>query len=165
MATEECAMQWQDNARGFSLLEAVVAIGLLAGALAVLLQLFAITTRANQSARVSSLATIAAGAKMEELRRLAPPYTASPSDALITNRPGFCDLLDAGGSHLADCVLPGDRAFFVRRWAVAPLAAGPGNTTALTVLVSWGDMPDATPASQQRLEQVRLVSVRAAGHR
>jgi type II secretory pathway pseudopilin PulG len=154
-----------NDARGFSLLEAIVAIGLLAGALTLLLQLFAMTTRANVSARVSSLATIAAGAKMEELRRLAPPYAASPPDALSTNRPGFCDLLDAGGGRLANCVLPGDRAFFVRRWAVAPLAGGPGNTTALTVLVSWGDMADVTPASQQRVEQVRLVSVRAGGHR
>lgn len=165
MAMEGRAIRRRDDARGFSLLEAIVALGILAGALATLLQLFAMATRANASSRYSSLATLAASAKMEELRRLPPPFAASPPDALSKNAAGFCDLLDRNGARVAGCTAPGDRAAFVRRWSVAPLAGGPGNTTAFTVLVSWGSMADVTPALTRRVDEVRLVSIRAAGHR
>ena len=56
--------------RGFSLLETVVATGLLAGALAALGQMFAISVANNRTARSGSYATVLAGQKMEQLRGL-----------------------------------------------------------------------------------------------
>ena len=153
------------DGRGFSLLEVLVAVVILAGGFTGLLQLFTVTTAANVAARRSSLAAVMASAKMEELRRLPWPYAGSPPDALSRNTVAYCDLLDAAGRHLADCASPGDRAPFVRRWAVTPLPAAPGGTAALAVLVTWGDIPDVSAPGDSRTNEVRLVSLRAGGHR
>jgi Tfp pilus assembly protein PilV len=55
---------------GFSLLEAIIASGLMAGALAALGQMFAISVANNRSARAASYATVLAQQKMEQLRGL-----------------------------------------------------------------------------------------------
>ena len=55
---------------GFSLLETVIATGLMAGALAALGQMFAISVANNMSSRNGSYATVLAAQKMEQLRGL-----------------------------------------------------------------------------------------------
>lgn len=150
--------------RGFALLEVLVAVLILAGSLTGLLQLLEVATRANAEARRASLATVMASAKMEELRASPAPYPDAPSDALARNTVGYCDLLDEAGRHLGDCRASGDRAPFVRRWLTRPLASGSG-TTALAVLVTWGQIPDVAAPLPALPNQVRLVSVRATGYR
>src|SRR5438093_984420 len=59
-----------DDERGFSLLEALIASGLMAGALVALGQMFAIAVANNRSARAASYATVLAQQKMEQLRGL-----------------------------------------------------------------------------------------------
>jgi prepilin-type N-terminal cleavage/methylation domain-containing protein len=56
---------------GFSLIEVIVALALLAGALVALADLLAIGTRLNAIARETTLASVLAGQKMEQLRSLA----------------------------------------------------------------------------------------------
>ena len=55
---------------GFSLIEVLIATGLMAFALVSLAQLFALSTRNNVSARYSTLASMLAEQKMEQLRAL-----------------------------------------------------------------------------------------------
>jgi prepilin-type N-terminal cleavage/methylation domain-containing protein len=56
---------------GFSLIEVIVALALLAGTLVALAHLLVIGTRLNAIARETTLASVLAGQKMEQLRSLA----------------------------------------------------------------------------------------------
>jgi prepilin-type N-terminal cleavage/methylation domain-containing protein len=55
---------------GFSLMEVVIAMGVMAVGLVALAQLFAISTRANHAAKTTTFATMLAQQKMEQLRGL-----------------------------------------------------------------------------------------------
>ena len=150
-----------DTARGFSLLEVLIALTLLVVAVGTLASLPVITTRANAAARAATIATLAAEEKMEQLRALAwgfdasgrplsdtttdltvlPPaagsgvgLTASPAGALMQNTPGYCDFLDAAGRWIAGAAAA-PQAVFVRRWSVDPLASNPANALVLQVVV------------------------------
>jgi prepilin-type N-terminal cleavage/methylation domain-containing protein len=59
------------NASGFTLIEVLVAVGLLVVALVALAQLFALSTQANRGGRYSTSTAILAEQKMEQLRGLA----------------------------------------------------------------------------------------------
>jgi type II secretory pathway pseudopilin PulG len=147
---------------GFSLLETVVAAGLLAGALAVLGQLFAISVANNNSARSGSYATVLAEQKMEQLRGLAWGFdtlglpttdstsdtaaavetptggtglSASPGGTLTGNRPGYVDYVDQFGNILGGGETMPAGAVYIRRWSVDPLPTNP-NTLLLQVLVT-----------------------------
>jgi len=63
-----CAVMFSE--RGFSLLEVLVATTILAVGLAALAQLFAMSTNANKHARATTVATVLAIEKMEQLRGL-----------------------------------------------------------------------------------------------
>jgi len=65
---------------GFSLIEVVIAAGLLVTALVSLAQLFAIAARSNSSARVATVSAILAAAKVEELRSVAFAMDESGTD-------------------------------------------------------------------------------------
>ena len=56
--------------KGFSLVEVLLATTLLTVAIASLAQLFAISTRANTNARLTTFTTVLAQQKMEQLRSL-----------------------------------------------------------------------------------------------
>jgi type II secretory pathway pseudopilin PulG len=66
---------------GFSLVETLVATGLLAGAVAVLGQMFAISMAENTSARTGTFAAVLAEQKMEQLRGLTWGFSADDDDA------------------------------------------------------------------------------------
>jgi prepilin-type N-terminal cleavage/methylation domain-containing protein len=55
---------------GFSLMEVVIAMGVMAVGLVALAQLFAISTSANHAAKTTTFATMLAQQKMEQLRGL-----------------------------------------------------------------------------------------------
>jgi len=152
-----------DGERGFSLLEVLTATTVLTVGLAALAQLFVISTRANFGAKSTTMASILAQQKMEQLRGLtwgfdalglpvsdfstdttvipeAPTggkgLSASPADALKTNQDGYCDFLDGYGYSLGGGAtsLPG--TVYIRRWSIEPIPANPNNTLVLQVLVT-----------------------------
>jgi type II secretory pathway pseudopilin PulG len=79
------------NASGFSLIEVLVAVGLLVVALVALAQLFALSTQANRGGRYSTSTAILAEQKMEQLRGLAWGFDmlGLPLSDLTTNVAAF----------------------------------------------------------------------------
>jgi prepilin-type N-terminal cleavage/methylation domain-containing protein len=155
------------NDRGFSLVETLVATTIMTVALASLAQLFLISTKSNQSARLTTTASVLAQQKMEQLRGLTwgfdiiglpvsdttsdltvvpeqpqggPGLTPSPDGSLRRNVDGYVDFLDGRGQSLGSGTAAPPNTVYVRRWSVEPLPTNPNNTLILQVLVSrWRD--------------------------
>jgi prepilin-type N-terminal cleavage/methylation domain-containing protein len=151
---------YSSSSRGFTLIEVVIALGLLTVVSLGVAQLFAVSTRANLVAKGRTSANALAEQRMEQLRSLTwgfdaeglglpvsdtttnltvfPPtpdgtgLNPSPATALETNAPGFFDYLDANGAWVPSA----DTAAYVRRWAIRPLPTNPNNTLILQVLVA-----------------------------
>lgn len=151
-------------ARGFSLIEVMISMGLLTIVSLSVAQLFAISTRSNHLARGLTSTTALAEQKLEQLRALSwgfatdgtglplsdtttnlavTPANAtgaglnpSPSDALDRNTPGLVDFLDANGVWLGTGSTAPAGTVYVRRWSVTPLPTNPNNTLILQVLVT-----------------------------
>jgi type II secretory pathway pseudopilin PulG len=148
---------------GFSLVETLVATGLLAGAVAVLGQMFAISMADHTSARTATFAAVLADQKMEQLRGLAwgfdiiglpltdtssnialpiesatggPGLSPSPSNSLRANVDGYVDYIDQFGRIVGGGATVPAQAVYIRRWSVEPLPTNPNNTVILQVLVT-----------------------------
>jgi prepilin-type N-terminal cleavage/methylation domain-containing protein len=151
------------NERGFSLVETLVATTIMAVGLASLAQLFLISTKSNQSARLTTTASVLAQQKMEQLRGLTwgfdilglplsdtvsdltvvpeqpqggPGLTPSPDGSLQRNVDGYCDFLDGRGQSLGGGAVAPPNTVYVRRWSVEPLPTNPNNTLILQVMVT-----------------------------
>ena len=161
--------------RGFTLVEVVIAMGLLTVVSLGVAQLFAASTRANLSARSGTSTSAMAEQKMEQIRSLTwgfdtagqglpvsdtttnltvYPMTSngtglnpSPADTLEQNTTGFFDFLDAAGTWVGTGATTPPTAAYVRRWSISPLPTNPNNTLVIQVLV--------TPLSN---EQARVAS-------
>jgi len=110
---------------GFSLIEVVIAAGLVAGAFAALAQVFAISIATNAAAGGGSAATVLAVQKMEQLRAL--PWSA--------RAPGV-DYVDRAGNVLAEGGASPPGAVYTRRWSVE--LSGDGNEIVLKVGATGG---------------------------
>lgn len=171
---------------GFSLLEVLVAATMITVGLTALAQVFAMSIRANSSARAITYATLLAQQKMEQLRSLAwgfdgfglpvtdsttditvaPEAAAggtgldpSPLDALHRNTTGYVDYLDSSGSVLGTGTTPAEGTVYIRRWSVMLTEAA--DTVVLQVRVTRNrGMADGVPASSRLADEVRLVSVK-----
>jgi type II secretory pathway pseudopilin PulG len=179
--------RFKSNADGFSLIEVLVATGLLATALVSLAQLFALSTKSNLTARQVSYATVLAEQKIEELRALAWGYDTegvptsdvssntatdepdggtglgpSPDTALQENTDGFVDYVDGFGQKLGGGTDVPDEAVYIRRWSITPLPTNPNNTLILQVLVTpVRDRGAANTGDVARLDgEARLVTVK-----
>jgi Tfp pilus assembly protein PilV len=106
---------------GFSLLEALIAAGVLVAGITAVLQLWLVAAHANVEARDATYATVLAAQKMEELR--AAPF---PDPG------GTTEYLDARGDRLS---AGPDGAAFERRWTVEPLLADPDAARVVIVRV------------------------------
>lgn len=177
------------SASGFSLLEVMIASGILATGLIALAQLFLLSTTANTSSRSTTFASVLAEQKMEELRGLtwgfdssglpvtdtttdtADPDEAgiggtglapSPGTALQENTDGYVDYVDMFGNKLGGGTSPPDRTLYTRRWSVEPLPANPNNTIILQVLVTrrrWRGSADEG-AVLRLPDEARLITVK-----
>ena len=147
----------RDTQAGFTLIETMLAAGLLATLAVGVTQVFGVAMRANHLARARSLSAILAAEKMEQLRSLTwahapggerlsdtstdlssdppsaggPGLLPAPADALEADVAFYVDYFNAAGTSV------GSRppAAFVRRWSVAPLARDPDNLLLLQVRV------------------------------
>ena len=128
---------------GFSLIEVLVAAGLLIGSLAALAFVFVFATRANADAQYATYATVLAMQKMEELRAASVPQVV---DAV--------DYADMRGTVLLGQSDP-PQAVYERRWTVEPLLTAPD---ALVIVVTVGL---ARRHRTQHATQVRLITLRA----
>ena len=144
---------------GFTLVEVVVALALVAGAALALAQLGTLSIVSIRTARIVTLATAAAAEQLEQLEALAwwrdgsgaddsdltsdlsvePPSSggaglqASPADSLARNAAGYVDFLDAAGRWIGTGSVPPAGAAYVRRWKVT--AAAPGTDGRLLQVV------------------------------
>ena len=149
--------------RGFSLVEVLVATSLTTITAIALAQVSIASVRVNHLARSTTVATIVAMQKMEQLR--ASTLSASPSDALALNAPGYADFVDGTGRSLDELSPPAGRAF-VRRWSIDRLMgdALSGDTFLLQVSVLPITASGATPLNApRRAGEVRLVAIRTPG--
>jgi type II secretory pathway pseudopilin PulG len=175
---------------GFSLVEVIIATGILATALVSLAQLFAISTKSNLSARNSGTAMIYAEQKIEQLRALSytldssglpstdvttdtsvyPPATSggtglSPSteNTLQSNTDGYVDYIDHLGRSLGGGETIPDNTAFIRRWSIEPLPTNPNNVTIIQVLVTRSrDRGTADLGSVARgVDEARLMTIRS----
>lgn len=158
--TPVIALRASRQAGGFSLIEVLVALGLLMGAILGLVQLFAYTARATAQGRRLTTGTVLAAQKLDQLRTLAWTYdgsgaplsdvqsdtaatpehpsggtglAASPSNALDVNTSGYCDFLDEHGRSLGGGTAAPAGTMFVRRWAIRPLTNDPADTVVIQV--------------------------------
>ena len=174
---------------GFSILEVLMATTVLTVGIAALAQLFALSTRANVSAKVTTAASVLAQQKMEQLRGLTWGFdvvglplsdystnvtvasetpsdgvglTPSPAASLEENTEGYCDFLDRYGNSLGGGESAPSGTAYVRRWSIEPLPSNPDNTLILQVLVTPPKDRGADPAvSTRRLpDEARIISVK-----
>jgi prepilin-type N-terminal cleavage/methylation domain-containing protein len=147
---------------GFSLVEVLVAMLLIATTAAGVGELCAIAAASTRAARNHTWATWLAGDKVEQLRALTWAFAAnglpvsdtttdlsmqpatssgsglspSPAGSLARSVSGYVDYLDGSGLWVgAGLTLP-SRAVYVRRWSIEPLPANPADTLILQVLVT-----------------------------
>jgi prepilin-type N-terminal cleavage/methylation domain-containing protein len=156
--------RFNSNSRGFSLVEVLVAMGLLTAVSMGVAQLFALSTRANLIAKGATSTTSMAEQKLEQLRSLTwgfdveglglplsdtttnltvfPPthdgsgLNPSPVDSLEQNTAGFVDFLDGNGAWVGTGSTPPGSAVYIRRWSIQPLPTNPNNTLVVQVLVT-----------------------------
>jgi hypothetical protein len=141
--------------RGTTLVEAIVAIGLLAGAVVSMAGLASLAIRNASIARERSMATLLAMQKMETLCRDASALAPSAANAWSVDTPGHVEYLDEFGRPLASA-----RGVYVRRWAVAPLPAD-ANLVAIQVEVAMCRPRPGASGCGDAVSHARLAGVRS----
>jgi Tfp pilus assembly protein PilV len=99
------------GARGFSLVETLIAATIVIVALAGLAQLFVIAVAANQRAKSRTVATVLAQEKLEELMAI--------DGEVISGT----DFIDGRGQWIGAGALPPPGTVYVRRWIAEPMPA------------------------------------------
>jgi Tfp pilus assembly protein PilV len=128
----------RNSERGCSLVEVLVALGIVAGGVAAVAQLIALGAGVNRVARQTTRAVVVAQQKMEELApQAATGVDASPPGTLAQNIDGYSDTVDGR---------------LTRRWSIDPLPGTSGGALVLQVAVFDARNPARAT--------VRLVSVR-----
>jgi prepilin-type N-terminal cleavage/methylation domain-containing protein len=156
--------KFSSSSRGFSLVEVVVAMGILTAVSLGVAQLFATATRSNIIAKGQTSTTVLAQQKMEQIRSLTWGFDTSgeglplsdttsnlsvfptaknghgldpsPANSLESNTTGFVDFVDAGGGWVGTGLTPPSSAVYIRRWSIQPLPTNPNNTLVIQVLVT-----------------------------
>jgi prepilin-type N-terminal cleavage/methylation domain-containing protein len=145
-------MRARGSERGFSIIEALVAIAIAAVAFSTAAQLLMQASAATRRARLVTRGAILASSKMEELDSLPFEVAAdgadvrddglaeSPAGSLVHDVPEYCDWFDSRGNALAAARTRPLGAAFVRRWSIRPLDLS-SDTLVLQVIVTTGSGP------------------------
>jgi type II secretory pathway pseudopilin PulG len=148
-------MTHTESGRGFTLLETLIATGLIVTAVAGLAQLFALSVRFTRDAGQFGVALVAAQDKLESLRALAfgydddgepmtdPGLRASPAHTLAADVERYVDWLDERGSVTGGV---SDAAAYVRRWRISEIVADEPEAIAIDVCVFRLPGMNAEPA-------------------
>jgi prepilin-type N-terminal cleavage/methylation domain-containing protein len=170
--------------RGFTLMEVLVALGILCVAALGGIQLLTVATGMMARARLQATAASLAAARMEQLRGLQfefdmaglrltdlstnlaadPPVPGGPGltasgASLDANVAGHVDYVDRNGVWVGAGTTPPTGAVFVRRWSVEPVG-GSSDLLALQVLVR--PVASGAPGGAARSAgEVRLLTLRA----
>src|SRR6188768_2673283 len=152
-------MRARSSSAGFTLVEVLAAMALLATVATGVAGLLASTMATVRRAREQTFTVVLAMQKMEQLRALdwgfdapgdddrtdlsAVPWSSagaglsvSPAGTLDANTPGYVDYLDRHGAWVGTgASVPAD-AVFIRRWHVERAAGAPAETLLLQVLVT-----------------------------
>jgi len=150
------------SARGFTLVETMIAISIVAVALTALAQLFMIAAQADADARRASFASILATQKIEQLRSLGADLDQQGSTSLGANVAGACDFLDEYGRSLGSGSSPLPGTVYIRRWSVEPIASDP-DTFVLQVAVFprlWRNGVDPAGVDARALGGAQIVTVK-----
>jgi hypothetical protein len=150
-----------EGVRGFSLIEALVAMTIMLLGVVPLAVLMEASTKSNGSARTNSLATLLASAKVESLLTIEwdSGLAASPVGTLSTNMPGYVEYLDGRGALLNDVGLAAGTSpagtVYVRRWSVDALPATVSAVVLQVVVRRWPDRgtPDAVRIAAVRTRE------------
>lgn len=151
------------SSAGFSLMEVLIASGLIVSLAAGVARLTAASIEAVRASGDQTTALLLAVWKMEQLRSLTwdrdpadasprsdlvtdlsrdPPgpggvgLRASPADSLDRSAPGYADYLNAAGVWVGAGATAPPGASFVRRWSVRPSPLAPDDLLALDVMVA-----------------------------
>jgi Tfp pilus assembly protein PilV len=148
---------------GCSLIEVLVAMAIFMVAASGLAQLTTLATGADVQAGRTSLATVIAQQKIEEL--LSDPGLAhhvSPARTLTSSLDGWFDFVDRRGRPTAAGASSAAGSGYLRRWSVEPLIDG----ASLVVQVEVTEIRNATAAAavpaSRRTDAVRLVAATGA---
>jgi type II secretory pathway pseudopilin PulG len=133
------------RARGFTLVETLVAACLLAVGLMALAELAVRSLRASVVAGTTTYAALLAGDKVERLR--GEVLVPSPPGTLDRSVPGYVDHLDRAGRVVGVGATPPGAAAFTRRWAVVPLPGSP-HVRVVHVEVRTGGITDGFAAAR-----------------
>jgi prepilin-type N-terminal cleavage/methylation domain-containing protein len=163
--------------RGFTLIEVLIALGLLVVTAAGVSVLLVIALRDSLSAREQSKTMVLAEGRVEELRGLrwgvdaatglpdsdfttdlsrSPPdssgngLAASPAGSLEADTPGYVDYLDADGVWVGTGSSPSASAVFIRRWHIAPLPSDPDTLLIRVLVTTRGRDANGVGAGQPR---------------
>jgi len=181
--------KFSNSESGFTLVETLVATGILAVALTALAEMFVISVRNNAVAKNGTFASVLAVQKMEQLRGLTFGFDVqglpmtdittdtavspevptggtglapSPSNTLQEGTEGYVDYVDANGVTLGGGTVVPNNTAYIRRWMVEPLPTNPNNTIVMQVLVTRRrDRGTADVGAVARApEEARLVAVK-----
>lgn len=120
--------------RGYSLVEVLVAVAIVAAAVAGLPPLVAMSARANMQSKQTTIAAILAQQKMEQMV-VGGGLTQSPADALADDIEGYAEFFDRAGAVLRGGSTPPAGSAYVRRWSVEPLTETANGSWLLQVVV------------------------------
>jgi prepilin-type N-terminal cleavage/methylation domain-containing protein len=136
MSSGRCCVRLP-SARGFTLVEVLIALAIVVSVITGAAQLAAIAIRTNLRAATMTTTVLLAQNKLEEiLGGVAGAPTRSPPGTLESNIGGWSDIVDQSGRVL-DPSIASDRDY-VRRWAIEPLATS--GTIVVQVVVVRSDV-------------------------
>lgn len=146
-----------------------------------LAELITLSSKVTQESRIDTVTTLAAEAKMAQLRAMTWAYDAagtgapvsdvstdvsvdptsaagaglswSPATSLQANIAGYVDYVDASGAYAGRGADPPPGAVYLRRWSIQPLPSDPAHSLVLQVM--------AARVSRPQSRDVHLVSILA----
>ncbi len=149
------------GARGCTLIEVLVASAIFTVAVVALAQLTAIAARARLLAGRTSVATVIAQQKIEELLARDLAVNPSPAGALDTCVDGWFDFVDRHGRSIGSAAGPPSGSDYLRRWSVEPVVGGETSLVQVVVLdIRQATRVETDGTAVRRADHVRLVAAK-----